>query len=298
VVCPLCKSSYAIEEDKVVVQKQSSKKKHLIPRSSFVESHGSKTSLQGLDDKSLYKIPENVGESDPLEDVAEEIMVKIDPTLDGKKYKPYFIKYINKIRCDYKEFWKRIPLESRRYVDFDNDGIMEYFVISNGMKPDSWEGFFDFCLVLKRKKINHQITDKWEIVFFHKFEQNPHVGCDQCGFFEFELVITDLDKDGTADILFTTMLMGGSVHARFLHIISMPPDSEIRYYKLCSTEKVKITNKKSLHPVFIQYNEDDWGPDDTCHATILGRGYQEKFYHWSAVDGFVLTSSKCDLLVE
>ena len=281
------KTGFTSDKGKASSQKQSSKKKHLVPRSLFVKSYGSKISLQGLDDKSLYKKPENIGARDPLEDVAEEIRVIIDPTLDGKKYKPYFIEYIKNNRDDYKEFWKKIPLESRRLVDLDNDGVMEYFVISNGMKPDSYEGFFDFCVVLKRKKVNNRLTDKWEMAFFHKFEENPHVNCDNAGFFEFELAVTDLNKDGITDIVFTTMLLGGSDNARFLHTISMLPKSGIKYCELWSRQKVKIIDKNSRHPIFLQYCDDDWGPDDTCHAMILARGYQEKFYHWSAIDGFV-----------
>jgi hypothetical protein len=247
------------------------------------------SSLKGLDDKSLYEMPGTMGKRDPLEDVAEEIRVKIDPTLDGKRYKDHFIKYIEKIRGEYQEFWKRIPLESRRYVDLDNDGVREYFVISNGMKPNSWEGFFDFFAVLKKKKVNRQASDKWEMVLFHKFDQNPHVDCDKCGFFEFELAVTDLDKDGRPDIVFTTMLLGGSGNTRFLHVISMHPDQGFRHYELRSREKVKIIDKNTSHPVFVQYDDDDWGPDD-CHASVLSRGYQEKFFRWSPRDGFEPTS--------
>ena len=268
-------------------QKQTSKKKHLVPRAMFAGSFGAKTSLLGLDDKTLYRIPEK-GEKDPLEDVAEEIRVIIDPTLDGnKQYTSYFIEYIKKIRDDYKEFWKRIPLESRRLVDLDNDGVMEYFVISNGMKPNSYEGFFDFCAVLKRKKVDNRLTDKWEMVFFHKFELNPHVNRDNDGFFEFELAVTDLDKDGVTDIVFTTMLLGASDCARCLHTITMLPNAGIKHHELWAQQQVRIINKNSRHPFFIQYSEDDWGPDDVCHAMVLSRGYQVKFYRWSAADGFV-----------
>ena len=251
---------------------------------------GSKISLEGLDEKSLYKIPDNTNGRDPLEDVSSEIIKKIDPRLDGKKYNKEFIEYINKISIQYTKLWERIPLKSRRYIDIDNDGLLEYFVISNGMNDDLW-GFNDFIVILKKKVIGMKVFDKWEIMFFHIIDENPYHEYSSDGgskgFSEFELAINDLDKDGRSDIIFTTMLLGGSAHARFINIISIHPDMKIRYHKLWSREKVKIMDKKSLRPVFIQYGDDYFGCPGDCGMTVRNRGYRKAYYHWTVNDGFV-----------
>lgn len=248
--------------------------------------------LSKLDNPALYRIPK--GEiPDPLEEVAPLIRKQIDPansTAWPDGYSTEYVDHIRRTRSSYHEFWKKIRPEARRYVDLDNDGVAECFVISEGMNDYAW-GFHHFFAVLKRAStVEYGVLDRWELLFFDLLlngGQPLYMGAgERPRFAEFELVVTDLDRDGRPDVLFTTLQLGVSAHARHLNVISMHEDMKIRYHRLWSREPVRVMEETSLRPVFIQHDNDVWGPDD-YGASVRARGYRKAYYRWTVTNGFV-----------
>jgi len=247
-----------------------------------------------LDTPALYIVPKVGDAPDPLECVAPQIRMRIDPANsaawpDG--FSPDFVDQIRALRSSYHEFWKRIRPEARRYVDLDNDGTKECFVISEGMNDHAW-GFHHFLAVLKRSSSEATaVSNRWDLLFFDLLldggQALVHAEGERPRFEEFELAVTDLDRDGRPDVLFTTLQIGGSAHARHLNVISMHEDMKIRHHRLWSREPVRVMEPNSLRPVFIQHDEDDWGLPDDCGASVRARGYRKAYYRWTVMDGFV-----------
>lgn len=247
--------------------------------------------ISNLDDPSLYSVPTK-GDDAPLKQVGDEIRKYTDPTL-----KPGWDKYEKANRIDlaravssvWSTFWDHIPVSARRYVDIDNDGTEELFVIGDAMNSDSYLGFHAFfCLLRKARDHRGWIQDDWEIAYLGKFEEldehEPNAGIN--GFSEHDLVVTDLDKDGRPDILFTYVYYGASASARYLRVISIAKDMQLRDHKLSSRERVRVIEPESLRPVFVQHDDDDWQPND-CGASVRQRGYRKAYYHWISERGFV-----------
>jgi hypothetical protein len=66
----------------------------------------------------------------------------------------------------------------------------------------------------------------------------------------------------------------------------MHADMKIRHHRLWSREPVRVLEENSVRPVFIQHDDDVWGPDD-CGASVRARGYRKAYYRWTVTEGFV-----------
>ncbi len=249
--------------------------------------------LAGLNDPEWIILPADLPPRDPLEDVAELIRPQIDPT-QGPRWpdgcKAEYVEHIKSIHADYSSFWERIAPEVRRFVDLDNNGHPELFIISDGLNDTAW-GFQHFVAVLKRPEdAAGNISAQWHLAFLKVFDDGPWVGFvpDHKGlrFREFEIAIADLDRNGRPNIIFTTTKLGGSAHARTLHVISMGEDMTLCHHELWSREPIDIIDGQALRPVFVQHDDDEWMPHDSG-ASVRARGYRKAYYRWNVNDGFV-----------
>lgn len=227
--------------------------------------------------------------TDPLLDVADEIRRHIDPSL-GEKWpdnlKPEYVEHIIRIHDAYQEFWERIPRESRRYVDLNNNGNEEYVVFSEGLNDQYW-GFYNFFAVLGKPLHDYENAGKWGVL--HLQIITDHIECFQSKpskWIEFSLAFSDLDRDGRTDILFTRIKMGASASSRQLNVISIHPDMEIRHHDFWSAAPIEVLKPEALRPVFVKHHTDNWVSGDVG-AAVRGRGYRKAYYTWNVCDGFV-----------
>jgi len=235
-----------------------------------------------------FTVPTEIEDHDPLEDVAEEIRQKIDPKYKDKwpgGYKKDFVEVIEEIHSQYDEFWKRIPPEARLYIDLDNDGEEELFVISQGLNKGNWWGFDDFICILKKGEWWRGDKDEsWQIAYFTTFDGSKDVWGDDY-FYNYSLAICDLDDNLRGDILFTYCRRGGSASAYYLRIISLGIDMEYRDHKLWSRRPVTVLEPDSLRPLFIQHDDDRWRRMD-CGVSVRRRGYRRAYHNWTVEEGF------------
>lgn len=239
--------------------------------------------IAALDDSSMYRLPEP-GERDPLADVGDEVLLK----LDVKARMEAMIEKGGPEIPPPDAFWAHIPASSRRYVDLDNDGTPELFVVSVGLQK--WYPYLpEFATILRKSKDEYnQTLDCWELLSLEAFEQFPAEGSGVTmgRLVEFDLAIGDIDRDGRPDILFTHAWYGGSGEARYLTVLSIQRSMKLRQERLWSREPIRVLEPECLRSVFVQFDDDTW-TDRDCGASMRGRGYRKADYNWTAEEGFV-----------
>lgn len=244
------------------------------------ESQGTEDRVSILelhDDSACREYSEDdLGANDPLRFFAEQILEQIDPRNGPsfKKTKKDYQEQIENIANEYQEFWKRIPASSRRYVDVDNDGSDELFVISAGMNTLAWSFSNFYALLDKQKDASGRESDIWQIVHFGKLHSYLR---------SFHFSVCDLDRDNRHDILVS--LMHGGWPEEKIHIISMHSDMTIRDHSLWSADSFGLLAKDDLRPVFVQYHSDEW-KDSDFGASVSARGFRKAYYHWTVERGF------------
>ena len=246
-----------------------------------------------LDDPSLYRIPAET-EPDPLGDVAEEIRLQIDPTLEKdwtERKSEDFVELMREIHADYEQFWTHIPAGARRFVDLDNDGVEELVVVSDRLNRYAW-GFCHFIAVLKQvQDPDGSDATAWRLLHLEVLdavwisrEAEPEEQ-GRARWMEHELVVVDLDRDGRPDVLITSATLGASASSHCLRVLSMHPDMRIRSHTLESREPFDVIGPGLLRPAFIQHHDDEWAADDVG-AAVRARGYRKAYYRWTVQDGW------------
>lgn len=234
-----------------------------------------------LDDPSMYNVTDISSGPDPVAANAEAIRKRIDPTKSQEwsrgGFKEEYKEFILETYSSYDEFWNRIPASERRLVDLNNDGVMECCVVSRGLKTTAW-GFSDFFAVFEKDVTSG--SGDWKLALIHVLDNTKWADGD------LPMVVTDLDRNGRPDVLFTTLAAGASASGYYLHVISISNKGKYAHHTLDSAAEISVLNPDQLRPLFVQSFYDDWGPDDVG-ASVRSRGFRRAYCKWLSQVGFV-----------
>ncbi len=247
-------------------------------------------SVRQLDEPALYAFPE--AETDPLEDVADIIRPQIDPASSPKwpdRFKPDYVEHITSIRPDYEKFWQRIPAEARRYVDLFNDGTPEYVVMSNGLNEHYW-GFRHFLAVFHRPPDEWGVpATKWELLHLQVFEEGLSEESDAASgtlrLRGFDMVVSDLDRNGRSNVLITTLQTGVSAHTFSVHVLGIGSDLRLVHHTLQSAAPIEVLGTDEIRPAFVRHVGDQPRGGEPSVGTSA-RGHRKMYYRWTVDDGF------------